>query len=67
MVRDGALKSIDVNRSMEVHPLLFADEAALVTDSSVKINSLVSYYGIERMRRKLKINVEKIEVMTCST
>ena len=50
----------------EINELLFADDTALVADSEEKLCRLVSEFGRECKRRKLKVNVGKSKVMRCS-
>ena len=49
-----------------INQLLFADDTALVADSEDKLCRLVSEFGKVRERRKLRVNVSKSKVMTCS-
>ena len=44
----------------------FADDRALVADSEEKLCRLVSEFGRVCERRKLKVNVGKSKVMSCS-
>ena len=50
----------------EINQLLFADDTALVADSEEKLCRLVSEFGIVCERRKLRVNVGKSKVMSCS-
>ena len=50
----------------EVNQLLFADDTALVADSEKKLCRLVSNFGRVCERRKLRVNVGKGKVMSCS-
>ena len=50
----------------EVNQLLFADDTALVADSEEKLCKLVSEFGRVCDRRKLRVNVGKSKVMSCS-
>ena len=50
----------------DINQLLFADDAALVADSEVKLCRLVSEFGRICKRRKLRVNVGKSKVMRCS-
>ena len=47
----------------EINQLLFADDTALVDDSEDKLCRLVSEFGRECERRKLRVNVGKSKVM----
>ena len=51
----------------EINHLLFADDTALVADSEEKLCRLVSEFGRVCERRKLRINVGKNNIMSCST
>ena len=46
--------------------MLFADDAALVTDSEEKLCGLVSEFGRVCQRRKLRVNVGESKVMRCA-
>ena len=50
----------------ELNQLLFADDTALVADSKEKLCRLVSEFGRVCEKRKLRMNVGKSKVMTCS-
>ena len=50
----------------EINQLLFADNTALVADSEEKLCRFVSEFGRVWERRKLRVNVGKSIVMTCS-
>ena len=50
----------------EINQMLFADDTALVADSEEKLCRFVSEFGRVCERRKLRVNVGKSEVMTCS-
>ena len=50
----------------EINQLLFADNTALMADSEEKLCRLVSEFGRECERRKLRVNVGKSKVMRCS-
>ena len=50
----------------EINQLLFADDTALVADLEEKLHRLVSEIDTVRERRKLRVNVGKSKVMTCS-
>ena len=50
----------------EINQLLFADDTALVADSSEKLCRLVSEFGRVSEKRKLRVNVGKSNVMRCS-
>ena len=49
----------------EINQLLFADDTALVADSEEKVCTLMSKFGIVCKIRKLRVNVDKNEVMRC--
>ena len=60
------LELLSVNGGrFETHQLLFADERALVADSEEKLCRLVSKFGRECERRKLRVNEGKSKVMRC--
>ena len=46
----------------EINQLLFSDDTALVADSEEKLCILVSEFGRECKRRKLRVNVGKSKV-----
>ena len=50
----------------EINQLLFADDTALVADSEEQLYRLVSEFGRVCKRRKLRVDVGKSEVMSCS-
>ena len=50
----------------EINQLLFADDTAQLADSEEKLCRLVSEFGRECERRKLRVNVGKSKVMRCS-
>ena len=50
----------------EINQLLFADDTALLADSEEKLCRLVSEFCRVCKRRKLRVNVGKSKVMTCS-
>ena len=50
----------------EINQLLFADDTALLADSTEKLCRLVSEFGRVYKRRKLRVNVGKSKVMRCS-
>ena len=50
----------------EINPLLFADDTAVVANSEEKLCRLVSEFGRVCKRRKLRVNVGKSKVMSCS-
>ena len=50
----------------EINQLLFADDTALVADSEEKLCRLVSEFGTVCERKKLRVNVGKSKIMTCS-
>ena len=50
----------------EINQLLFADDTALLADAEEKLCRLVSEFRIVCERRKLRVNVGKIKVMSCS-
>ena len=50
----------------EINQLLFADDTALVADSEEKLCRLVSEFGRECERRKLRVNVGNCKVVRCS-
>ena len=49
----------------EINQLLFAHDTALVADSEEKLCRLVSEFGRECERRKLRVNVGTSKVMRC--
>ena len=50
----------------EINQLLFADDTALVADSEEKLRRLVSEFVRVCERKKLRVNVGKSKVLTCS-
>ena len=61
------LELLSVNGGrFEINQLLFADGTALVSDSEEKLCRFVSESGRVCKRRKLRVNVDKSEVMRCS-
>ena len=48
---------------LEINQLLFADDTPTVSDSEETLCRLVSEFGRESERRKLKMTVDKSEVM----
>ena len=50
----------------EINQLLFADDPALVADSEEKLCRLVNEFARVCERRKLRVNVGKSKVMSCS-
>ena len=50
----------------EINQLLFADDTAQLADSEEKLCRLVSEFGRDCERRKLRVNVGKSKVMRCS-
>ena len=67
MVLGRGLELLSANGGrFEINQLLFADDTALGADSSEKLCRLVSEFGRVRERRKLRVNVCKRKVMSCS-
>ena len=67
MVHRRGLELLSANGGrFEINQLLFADDTALVADSEEKLCRLVSEFGRECERRKLRVNVGKSKVMRCS-
>ena len=67
MILGKQLELLSVNGGrFEINQLLFADDTALVADSSEKLCRLVSEFGRVCERRKLRVNVGKSKVMMCS-
>ena len=50
----------------EINQLFFADDTALVADLEEKLCRLMSEFGRECERRKLRVNLGKSKVMRCS-
>ena len=61
------LELLSVNSGrFEINQLLFTDDTALVADSEEKLCRLASEFGRVCQRRKLRVNVGKSKVMSCS-
>ena len=56
----------DRGQNWVVNQVLFADDTALVADSEVVLQQLVTEFGRVCDRRKLKVNVDKSKVMRCT-
>ena len=62
------LELLSVNGGrFEINQLLFSDDTALVAVLDEKLCRLVSEFGRVSERRKLRVNVGKSKVMSCST
>ena len=55
-----------VAAGFEINQLLFADDTSLVANSVEKLCRLVSEFGSECKKIKLRVNVCKSKVMRCS-
>ena len=61
---ETCLSRFEINR-FEINQLLFADDTALLTDSEHKLCRLVTEFGRECEKRKLRVNVSKSKVKRC--
>ena len=62
-VLDKGLELLSMNGGrFEINQLLFADDTALVADSEKKLCRLVSEFARVCERRKLKVNVARVEL-----
>ena len=64
--RGASMQSVGDERAWEVSQLLFADDTALVADSSEKLQKLVTEFGKVCERRKLRVNVNKSKAIRFS-
>ena len=53
-------------RRWELSQLLFADDTVLMADAEEKLCQIVSEFGKVCERRKLRVNVDKSNVMRCN-
>ena len=61
------LKLVGANgNEWEMNQLLFADDTVVVADSEKKLRQLVTEFGKVCEKRKLRVNVDKSNVIRCT-